>query len=145
MLTTRNSYAQAQRWGIIRSVTGLLEREMPRQTVPPVECVCEACGSTFSVRAALHRFRVAQGTPPRFCSAACMGKGRTTKATKEMVVLTCEHCKREFRLQRGHYNARTKAAGHPPKYCSQFCMGAANQVPEAIRTCEHCGAEFAYQ
>lgn len=64
---------------------------------------------------------------------------------KIMVTLTCEHCGDTFRLQRGHYDSRTRAAGHPPKYCSRFCMGAANRVPEVLRTCQHCGGEFVYQ
>jgi hypothetical protein len=62
-----------------------------------------------------------------------------------MVTLTCERCRQEFRLQQGHYNARTRAAGHPPKYCSRFCMGAANRVPEILRVCEACGEEYVYQ
>jgi HNH endonuclease len=64
---------------------------------------------------------------------------------KPMVTLVCEQCKCEFRLQRGHYEARTKAAGHPPKYCSQFCMGAARRTPEVLRVCLHCHEEFIYQ
>ena len=67
------------------------------------------------------------------------------RETATMVTLTCEHCKREFRLQQGHYDSRTRAAGHPPKYCSRFCMGAANRVPEVLRVCQHCGEEFMYQ
>jgi hypothetical protein len=65
--------------------------------------------------------------------------------TKILVTLVCENCKNEFRLQKGHYDSRTRAVGHPPKYCSQICMGAAKRLPSTLRNCEHCGVEYIYQ
>ena len=65
--------------------------------------------------------------------------------TKTLVTLMCEFCRQEFRLQKGHYESRTRAAGHPPKYCSRYCMGAANRAPHILRTCEQCGGDFVYQ
>lgn len=101
MLRARKSPAKAQRWGIIRSVDSLLEREMPRRpNAPPVTFTCEHCQKPFTMGAGyVTQYRLKWNRDPKYCSSACFG-GAKAKEAEERIEGVCEHCGKEYRRAR---------------------------------------------
>lgn len=74
----------------------------------PVTKQCEVCGTEFSVPPSRDRVTT--------CSRECGYKARNARRPRDLVVLQCKLCKKEFRENRCHAARRT--------YCSTGCRDA---------------------